>query len=519
MNNNTISYLLAMAGARCLALSLFLLLGAVYTTDAQPVVSARNLSLGGGGTAYLSGIEANFYNPANLAIYDRRGKFHLNIGNIGAYFEPVLSEKSPRSQYEKFTGVFAPLDSTEQRIDSRLRMRLINDNYTKGDLTSEHFARADFVWGGLQWRKEDRSISLALRTRMGSRIEVGRGWYSPETILAGENNIRDLTLIKQLRVFHEISLGYSQELKFLNGLIPRINRFYIGFAPKFIIGGAYQNAIYKGRYIREQNQPTVLFKEQMSYLSSGSISRMTEQYIEGAAIQSGQGALGNSFNVQPTGYGVGMDFGLTYVMPLGSDVSPIKKGENRTPMEKSLRIAFSMTDIGIIRYSKSPLSVEKNPTITQLDPEPLAETKFIGAPGQFADFLNRTKVISDPLRNNSTRKNHAFNVMLPTSINAGAVLDINRARIMADLTLGLKNTALTNTKLTARLGFEARPVTFMPVRLGTTLAAGKPVSMSAGIGIETANWDLSLAGQVLFKSNTLTTDVVGGGFSLLRLHF
>ncbi len=107
---------------------------------------------------------------------------------------------------------------------------------------------------------------------------------------------------------------------------------------------------------------------------------------------------------------------------------------------------------------------------------------------------------------------------MPTSFNAGLVLDINRIKLMSDLTLGLSNTAFTNKKLVAHFGIESRPLPYLPLRFGTTLAAGKPLRFGAGTGIETRYWDFSISTQVLVKSSTLTSDVVGGAVAALQFH-
>ncbi|MGK7370503.1 MAG: hypothetical protein ACNS64_09825, partial [Candidatus Halalkalibacterium sp. M3_1C_030] len=65
---------------------------------------------------------------------------------------------------------------------------------------------------------------------------------------------------------------------------------------------------------------------------------------------------------------------------------------------------------------------------------------------------------------------------------------------------------------------ESRPLPYLPLRFGTSLAAGKPVRFGAGTGIETRYWDFSISTQVLIKSSTLTSDVVGGAVAALQFH-
>src|SRR6056297_1484219 len=170
MNNHFYSRLLG-----CLFAGLIFGSGSLM---AQPVLNARNIALGGGGTAYLNGIEANFYNPANLSVYDREGSIHVSLGTLGTFFEPVLSSGNPKNQFQRYADTFLPYEAGEQSISTAQRTTILDENYSGSNLTSEHLSRADFIWGGIQWIGDNKSYSLALRTRVGSRIEVGRGWYS-----------------------------------------------------------------------------------------------------------------------------------------------------------------------------------------------------------------------------------------------------------------------------------------------------------------------------------------------------
>ncbi|MDX1585556.1 MAG: DUF5723 family protein [Balneolaceae bacterium] len=485
---------------------------------AQPVLNARNIALGGGGTAYLNGVEANFYNPANLSVYDREGTFHISLGTLGTFFEPVLSSGNPKNQFRRYADTFLPYQAGEQTLSTTQRTTLLDENYSGSNLTSEHLSRADIIWGGFQWIGEKQSYSIALRTRIGSRIEVGRGWYSLEEIEQNGTSIRDLTLIKQTQALHEISFGFAQEFQFLNGLVPRINKLYIGIAPKFVLGGTYENAVYNGRYLTDEQNNTD-YQREFTFYSTGLYSDMINSYLlSGSAQTAIDRELDNRFLLKPTGYGAGVDFGLTYLIPLGTDVSLLDSGEDRRPVEKSLRIGLSITDIGVVHYSTRPLQLSQTQTGTQVNLQAPVNNQFIGSAGQVPVFFEEASEIPNPFIESDSRSDGNFTVSLPTSFNAGLVLDINRVKLMSDLTLGLSNTAFTNKKLVAHFGVESRPLPYLPIRFGTTLAAGKPLRFGAGTGFESRYWDFYISTQVLVKSSTLTSDVVGGALAALQFH-
>lgn len=497
----------------------FLLILGFSSLRAQPVLDARNISLGGGGTAYLSGVESNFYNPANLAIYDRKGTFHLSVGTLGSFFEPVLSSDRPQSQLDRYADTFLPYEPGEQNITSEQRNIILDENYAGNDLTSEHLARADILWGGIQWKQDEKAYSLVLRTRGGSRIDVGRGWYSLDPIEKGENRIRDFSLVKQLQVLHEISFGFAQEFKFINGLMPGINKLFVGIAPKFVIGGAYENTFYNGRYVTSSESNETRYTRAFTFHSSGSYSDMINSYRASRDPQDAiDSELDNKFLLNPTGYGAGIDFGLTYIIPLGSDVTLLDKGKNKRPVGKSLRIGLSVTDIGVVHYSSSPLQITSGQITSQVDRQEPLNNRFVGSAGQLPVFFEEAEELPNPFFEAESRSEEPFSSSLPTSINAGVILDINRLKVMSDFTLGLQNTAFTNKKLVARFGLESRALPWLPIRFGTTLATGKPVRFGAGTGIETRYWDFSIATQILVKSGMLTSDVVGGAIAALQFH-
>lgn len=490
--------------------------------NAQPVASANNMALGGGGAAYLSGYEANFYNPANLAIYDRPGRLHFGIGNIGGYFQPVLASNSLRDQISGFRNIYIPFRVGSQLISSSEQSLILDRHYPRNRLTSQHLSRVDAIPVGVLWQGEKMAYSLALRSRIGTRTDVGRGWYSNKFIDHNDASVRSFHLAVQNQVLYEISLGLAHEIEFFNGLFPRINRLFVGIAPKFIIGGSYLSSVYEGRYERpdtQANNSDPVYITRFTHRSSGDYSRMVHQFRASGNLQASINRhLNDDFFIQPTGYGVGMDFGLTYLIPLGSDVSLLTTGENRQPINRSFRISLSVTDLGLMYYDDSPLSVESSLDTTQLGQQEPLSSAFIGAPGQFSAYFEEADSLTNPLLQAQNLSENTFLNLLPATINAGALLDLDRLKLMADLTLALNRTAFSGTQLTAHFGMEARPLPNIPVRLGTLIAPRTPIRVGLGTGLETKNWNFSLSTQVLLRAGSLTSHVAGGAVAGLQLH-
>ncbi|MDZ7715425.1 MAG: DUF5723 family protein [Balneolaceae bacterium] len=486
---------------------------------AQPLIGAKNLALGGGGTAYLTGVEANFYNPANLMIYDREGSIHFSVASGGFFFEPVLSDNEAQQQAENFRDIFSVYRPGSQQITSDQRDAIIRENYLGSNAISQHQAYAEVLLGGIQWQKADHSFSLVARSRYASRIEVGSGWYSTDFKNNGNNSVRDFTLIRQNQTLHEISFAYAREFDFINGLLPKIRKLYIGIAPKFIIGGAYSNAVYDARYVQTGSQPQASFVDEFSYRSSGSYSDMVRTYSSGAAAQQAiNNNLSDDFYLNPTGYGFGFDFGLTYVIPLQSNTAIYDTGKSRRTVDQSLRFAFSVTDLGFITYTKSPFQIYKERQSQKLGTEGIINSKFIGSAGQYLSIFENASVLPNPFLTSTSRSGDSFTQTLPTSLNTGFFLDLSRIKISGDLTLALKDNAFKSTKLTGHFGLETHPHPNIPIRVGTQLATGLPIHLGLGTGVETRYWDFFISTQVLVKSSSLTTELIGGALAGLQFH-
>lgn len=495
--------------------ALLIVISASSSLKAQPVLGAQNTALGGGGTAYLTGFEATFWNPANLSVNDRLGNIHFGLGQAGILYEPVLSTDVAGDQFFNFTDSFYPYKPSAAEITSAERVTILDKNYPRNNVLSQHQTRTDLILGGMSWHRGDAALSLAVRARFGSRIEVGRGWYSDQFISSNGQEIRDFTLNQHINRLFEFSVGYSREFTFIEGLLPRISKLYVGIAPKIVLAGPSFDVVYDARYIRSEDGSSNVYATDFSYRTTGDYSRMTFDYL---AFSDPQSAINNNltrkFNLKNTGLGMGFDFGLTYLLPLGSNLNILEE----SVVSNSLRFSFSINDLGMIRYSKTPLEFSSPKDTVQINREAPKDFMFIGSGGQYLTYFDDTESIPNPIINPGSENRDAFSVLLPTSINTGILIDFSRVKVMGDLTLGLNNTAFTSTKLTINLGLELRPIEQVPVRMGARLASGIPTHIGFGTGIETRYFDFNIGTQVIFRSRSFTSEFVGGAFAGIQLH-
>lgn len=490
------------------------------SAKAQPVLGAGNTALGGGGTAYLMGPEATFWNPANLAISDRPGNFHIGLGQAGLLYEPVLSTELADNQYFAFTDVYYPYKPHSADISQQQRNTILAHNYSANTLISQHQTRTDIILGGAQWQRKDEAFSIIARARFASRIEAGRGWYSDTFIKTDEGEVRDFTLTQQRNHLYELSFGYGRKFTFINGLLPTLNKLYVGIAPKLVLAGPHLNMKYSARYLRPSEDARKILTKQFSYKSTGNYSAATLAYRSGVhPRQAIQNNFSRALSLDNTGYGMGVDFGLTYLIPLGDDFSTIDTHPSKAITSKSIRIALSVNDVGLVKYEHNPLrmSTARDSLVATTQQVP-PESMFTGADGQYLSYFDTASDLPNPLLNSSNLKHGGYTALLPTSMNAGILLQYSRLKLMGDLTLGLHNTAFTTTKLALHLGLEARPLKPVPLRFGMRFASGLPTQLGLGTGIETTYWNFNIGTQILIRSRTFTSEIVGGAFAGIQLH-
>lgn len=482
----------------------------------QSYIGPKNIGMGSGGTAYLNGPEAGLINPANLMIYDRPGTIKVTFAETASFFQPVLSSNNAREQWQNFRNQYLPHQPGSQQISNEKRSLLLEENYPRSRLLSQHQSRSEVLLGGVSWLRDHSAYSLALRSRTATRIEVGRGWYSAEFFESGNEEVRDFTLTAQRQTLHEISFSYARELEFFNGLFANLNRLYIGFAPKLVIGGSFSNSKFEAQTTNGQSPE---LRSRFSHRSTADYSDMIQHYRQNRqADQAIDQHLESSFLVDPTGYGGAVDFGLNYVIPLQSNAAILDTGSDRRTLGQSLRFALSITDLGVIRYNSNPMRLENSADTTQSNFQESINSTFIGAPGQYLSFFENAPTIEHPYLNAESISENSFWELLPTSINGGFFLDLNRIKFSGDLTVAVHNTAFKSTRLAAHFGTELYPHPNIPLRAGTQLSARQPVHFSFGTGYEQDRWELYISGQALVKS-TLNTELTGGGAAGLRFHF
>lgn len=500
-----------------LFLLLFVGLGSSFL-QAQPVLTPRNMALGGGGSTYITDYNANFYNPANLMIQDREGMFSFGIGAAALRFDPASNHsdlKAQRQNIRDHINVYTPGDF---EFEAGERSEILENNYPGDNLISDNSIRYDATLVGLKWLRNNRAFSVVLRTRTSSNYQVGKGWYSDNFEQTGDDTFtRNQTLIHRYQSLHEVSFGYAESFQFLTGLTPRLDNFIIGIAPKLVLGGGYQNAVWNNVYQRQDVGTTAQRLQNFTFDAAGDFGNVISSAQRGVALNN---AIQTSFSDDPfeiSGIGAGLDIGVTYLITLGSDLSAINS--NQQPTNSSLRLSFSMTDIGFISYGENSISFRTPTDTTNVNSGvgEISNVNFIGARGQYSYFVQQFGEDNPFLSANQSQS--TFSTLLPMALHGGALLELNRIKLMGDLSIGLTNNAFNSTTAFSSFGIELRPLLFLPIRGGIQFKGQRPKFLSIGTAIETKRWLFSISASISPESVGNQPEFKGTAVSALQFYF
>lgn len=482
---------------------------------AQTIHSPVNTALGGGGTAYLTGLDALFVNPANLYIQEKSYRVQFSLGQSGNYLSSPLGSSSKSNQVQSFRNHFLTFNPDElPSTESGFFSRLLSRSYSNDLQIAEFTARSDFHWLGVHWARQNRSYAIAFRSRIANRYNVGRAYYDGIPLITNGDHLLDFTITHQFQSYHELSFGYAESFTFVNGLWPQLSELIIGIAPKFVLSGAYQNLVYNNIYTR-QGADQYVRTQSFNYYSSGIFTDAVRRYRVGEdSNQIIREALPASDIFNPTGYGAGVDIGITYLITLGDDLSTVRESDATT--RKSLRVSLAVTDVGFVSYFKTPINFSAN-EITQSGQNDPGRSDFIfrGSPGEHFFFLEQQ---SHPVLDTVSKSSKDFITLLPTALHAGALFQINRIKLMGDLSLGLTNNAFNATKLITYLGVEIRPLPNLPIRAGIRLATQIPGYYSFGSGFETRYFDFNAAIQLRSRAIGPTSELSGAAIAAFRFY-
>lgn len=466
--------------------------------EAQIVFTPQNMGLGGGGTAYITGAEALFVNPANLYIRENMYSSRLSLLNGGLYFDELY----PKSfGLNRFNRLFDTIQLNSTEIDRRPVSDEISDNLIEGNFgdrqqTNTVIHRMELFWFGIKWIRSDRTYAIAARTRLANKFNVGQGLFTTSSFDEDGSISRNQFFSHTTQALHEISFGFGESFTFLNGQRPGLSEFIVGIAPKIVIPGSYQDVEYDRDFELEPDRGNWESTRAFRQISAGSFTETSQTFFsEPVSFSENVPAPLLRDLLQPRGIGFGLDAGITYLITLGDDLSVLQ--DANTPTEKSLRLSLSITDLGFVLYNSDAFRFEsETDAIALRGSPPISGFIYEGTPNEHYPFLAQFNDFKD-LSLTETRVSD-FAVGLPTSMQAGAVFQYNRLKAVGDIRYSVIESAFTLPGVAIYTGLELRPLSYLPLRAGTRFANDMPGYISLGVGIEAGF--VHLNGSVLIRN-------------------
>ncbi|MFP8488083.1 DUF5723 family protein [Gracilimonas sp. Q87] len=438
--------------------------------------NAQSIGMGGGGTAYIDGFNANFVNPANLMLDTHKGRTQIGIANTGFKAGGTLANLSVYNDYLT-TGLL---------IDDETRENMLNDWFGESSANTRQMAGTVNVSPiGVSHRRSKQAFSIATRFRFTEDLTVNKGLAELMTYGLDADKFSVPTPVdfsSSTVAFAEISFGYARKvLEIPNLLFARDVKLFAGVAPKYLYGVYAADADFQStlQMTRGGQASPFTVNHNFSY-SLNTVGQLSQQlqafeaayYLDSDAnIEDYVDYEGDDVgDLDASGFGV--DLGATLEM----DVSylPIPLFINK---DKILRVSMSITDLGSISYKKTPSRI-------------FAEGEFTyqGAQNEdsFNDYFDNLgdSLKTDVYGNFNAEETDGITHTLPGMYNFGASLEMGKLLVGLDYGFGFNNEGINSRRSVLNLGAQYRLFGFVPIRAGTTIGGYSSVAYSAGIGLD-----------------------------------
>lgn len=473
-----------------------------------------------GTSAFISGSDALFKNPANLNINSYRHGNDITFGMLQFYGNDVISDisESPLSYFkDSFLNRFSTIDSLEIFNNQSNFLPF----YTKDKFRISE-SRLEFRPLTFKLKWDTFSLGLGIRhvTQFESKVS-SKFWYQD---LIPNDSTENRSIEFYGISYNELRLGLSTELSYLNNLTSSLSKYYFGITASLLYSGGFVE--HQTDQFLQYNSADQTLKSFTRFRHSNtglfSLSRTEEkfdknysnQFIEDLQVKNGIGGA--------------ISMGITYIIPIGDDLSLLKS--NRNSLKKSMRFSVVLEDFGFIHFKESDNYIYTSPDTLKITS--LEENKFrsdffyseseIGfTPGDLNRFI---QTIGDTLTyyEQSNKNNESYNYVLPSRLTLGWAGQYNWWSLMADLSINLKHIkdyGLYNYRVS--VGSEFNLIPFLPLRAGYSYQLNQSHIFTAGMGIELGFFVVQTG--VLYHLNERESFELnkynGMGFTALKIRF
>ncbi len=466
-------------------------------------VSAKSLSMGATGTAYLDTYHANFVNPANLML-NADTKPSTTIGLLG--------------------GVSATAGG------SLMNISVYNEHFTTGNVvgasaldewfgTSMANSRSmgmevDLIPFAGSWRGDKMAFSMAFRNRVLFTGSMNRGFS--EILLTGISQDRfadpqPVNFGSKGIAFSELSAGFSYQLLQLPNLfgLAKNVKLHAGAAPKYLIPHYTSGIDFNSTLQVIDNE--VIHDFNYTFHTIGELTNQFEEYYQARQDPNFDGEFGDYVDPDGSsfsdvqGAGVGLDLGGTLEMDLAG---PLAGAFSWIGGEKTLRVGLSVTDIGSLKYNQNANSFSADETFIW---EGIGLED--GLSDNFADSVRK-----EIYGNYEPGDQEEVVEKLPTKMNFGTHLQAGKLGFSLDMQKGLYEVGMNSQRLALGLGAEYKLLNIIPLRAGYRTGGNTSSSLTFGTGLELRNFEFSVGALTVPNSESRGTGV-GGAWSGLVVRF
>ncbi|WP_245550379.1 DUF5723 family protein [Gracilimonas tropica] len=476
--------------------------------------TSQSIAMGSGGTAYMSGFNANFVNPANLMLEMHRANVEVGLLNFGLKTGGDLANVAVYNKYL----------TTGQLIAGDTRTNMLaewfGDNPENTRNLSTTFSMSPV---GVSYRGTKQAFSVASRMRITEDFTINKGMAELLTYGLDSDKFSTRTPINfgsNTIAFAEVSFGYARELDFIP--IPKLPfvddvKIFAGVAPKYLHGIYTANLQFNSFLTMNDpqygSQYNITHEFNYNLQTIGVLSRQLQEF-EAAYNQNSDAELGDYVDAGDLGddlagaqaTGFGLDFGLTAELDISSLPVPLFMKK-----DKKLRVSMSFTDLGSLNFNKDASDVYADGTFTY---EGIGEDETVDS---YFDNL------SDSLQNDvygqfNSQGISGIEYSLPSMFNFGTSLEIGNLLVAIDYGVGFNTNGLNSDRSTLSLGAQYKVLGFIPLRVGTRVGGYSSTTYSAGIGLDFNNFELTVGASSVSNSEKRGASI-GAAWSGLVIRF
>lgn len=488
-------------------------------------LTAQNIGLGGGGTAYQDLYHANFVNPANLMLNHSK-RPAVTVGLAGGIYSNVGGSLMNIKTYNDYL-------TTGRVIDGGVADNMLNQWFgsDSGNIRSMNMD-VGVVPLGVAVRTPNWSIGITSRARVIGNSGYSRGFA--DLIFRGLDSAhfteaRAVNSTQEFLIYNEVSAGFAMTVLKRENLFGFGNnvRLHVGAAPKLLMGINYARiSLDSSLQLQEaSSQSNARVNHDFRY-SIDVAGDLSDQLAEWNQLRQQQmdPKLGDHLN--PTagdftgfkGTSVGFDVGTTLEIGLGQ-VSAFNLGVFKG--EKQLRIGLSVTDLGSVTIDDRTRSFTAAENFiwdgVHYDSETVNQ-QFDGDDNAYFESVLQDSVGSDIYGNLQTLERSDFSKTLPTMINFGGHLLLGKFSVMLDVGKGFENWGTNSTRSHLAAGTEYRFFNRIPLRVGYRTGGHSSSTYHAGTGLEFRNFEFS-AGVAASPNSQKYGSGLGAAWSGLVVHF